>query len=105
MYTRARIFWLLVPMLFPLQMGILQAGEKDTPRGEDFSGIHFRAGRLRVSVENRKFQKVMDEVAKKTGIRIVFNGITDEDLTIHFDYLPLEKGLKKHYKMHRMKEL
>ncbi|UCG93957.1 MAG: hypothetical protein JSW13_05850 [Candidatus Aerophobus sp.] len=95
MHRRGRIFWLFVLILFSLPIGISPAGEKDTPRSKDFSGIDFGDGLLRVSVENQKFQKVMDEVAKKTGIRIVFNGITDEDLTIHFDYLPLEKGLKK----------
>jgi hypothetical protein len=76
-------------------MNVSSAGEKGTLPAKDFSGINFRDGLLRVSVENQKFQGVMDEVAQKAGIRIVINDTTDRDLTIHFDYLPLEKGLKK----------
>lgn len=93
--TKTQIFLLLALTLFCLRMSVSSAGEKDTPRGEDFSGVHFRDGHLRVSVENQKFQKVMDEVAQKAGIEIVINHTADEDLTIDFDYLPLEKGLKK----------
>jgi hypothetical protein len=76
-------------------MSVSSAGEKGTLPAKDFSGIDFRDGLLRVSVENQKFQKVMDEVAQKAGIEIVINHTADEDLTINFDYLPLEKGLKK----------
>jgi len=76
-------------------MSVSSAGEKGTLPAKDFSGIDFRDGLLRVSVENQKFQKVMDEVAQKAGIEIVINGLADEDLTIHFDYLPLENGLKR----------
>jgi hypothetical protein len=95
MYTRTRIFWLLVLVLFSLQMGVSSGGEKVTPPAKDFSGIDFRDGLLRVSVENQKFREVMHEVAQKTGIRIVINDPADEDLTIDFDYLPLEKGLRQ----------
>jgi len=95
MYKKARIFWLLALILFCLQTGVSSGGEKDTPRGDGFSGIHFRNGRLRVSVETQKFQRVMDEVAQKAGIRIVIDKSADEDVTMDFDYLPLEKGLKK----------
>jgi hypothetical protein len=82
-------------MLFSLQMGVSSAEEKVAPHGEGFTGVHFGDGRLRVSIENEKLQKVMGEIAQKAGIRIVINGSADEYLTIHFDYLPLEKGLKK----------
>jgi len=81
--------------LFSFQTGVLSAGERDTPQGEDFSGVDFRKGLLKVSVENQKFQEVMDEVAQKAGIRIIINDHADEDLTIDFGYLPLEKGLKR----------
>lgn len=95
MHTRARIFWLLMVMLFSFQAGVPSAGERDTPRGEDFSGVDFKNGLLKVSVENHKFQEVMDEVAQRAGIQVVINDPADEDLTIDFGYLPLEKGLKR----------
>lgn len=82
-------------MVFFLEIGVSSAAGKDIPRGEDFSGVGFRGGLLRVSVKNQNFKEVIDEVARKTGIRIVFNHPADEYLTVSFDYLPLEKGLKR----------
>ena len=75
--------------------GILSAGEKDTTPDIEFSGIHFKEGYLRVAVANQEFRKVMDEVARKAGIKIAVNDNTDELLTISFGYLTLEKGLKQ----------
>jgi hypothetical protein len=95
MQTKSRISWLLALCLLCLLIGFSSAGEKDTSPDKRFSGVHFRDGHLRVSVENQKFQEVMHEVGKKAGIRIVINDTTDKDLTIDFDYLPLEKGLKR----------
>lgn len=95
MHTKSRVCWLLALCLLCLLIGVSSAGEKDTPPGKDFSGVDFRDGLLRVSVENRKFHRVMDEVAREAGVKIVINDTTDKDLTIDFDYLPLEKGLKR----------
>lgn len=78
-----------------LHLAVSLAAEKDALPGTDFSGIQFKDGYLRVSVENQKFQKVMDEVAKKAGIKIAISDTTDEGLTINFGYLTLEKGLKQ----------
>jgi hypothetical protein len=82
-------------MLLSFFAGISLAAEKNAQRSENFAGIDYRNGLLRVSVENQKFHKVMDEVSKKTGIKIVINDTTDQELTIDFNYLPLEKGLKR----------
>lgn len=95
MQTKSRISWLLAPCLLCLLISVSSAGEKDTSPGKRFSGVDFRDGLLRVSVENRKFHRVMDEVAREAGVKIVINDATDKDLTIDFDYLPLEKGLRR----------
>jgi len=97
MYARAGFFSLLIWMLLSLQVEPSSAGDngKDTRSQENISVIDFRNGLLKVSVENQKFQKIMDEVAQKTGIRIVIQDTSDEDLTIRSDYLPLEKSLQQ----------
>ncbi len=94
-YTVARIFWFLAIVIFPFQTGVSAAEGNTAPLRGDFSGIDFQNGFLKISVENREFQKVMEEVAKKTGIQIVMNAPVDKRLTIDFDYLPLEQALKR----------
>ncbi len=95
MCTAARMFWFFTAVLFSFQIGIASAEEKRIPPHESFSGVEFERGLLNVSVENQKFERVMDEVAQKTGIQIVIKETIDEDLTIDFDDLPLEEGLKR----------
>lgn len=94
-FKMARRLCLLVVVLFLFQIGASLAVEKDTPQGEKFSGVDFKDGLLKVSVEKQSFKEVMDKVAKKAGIKILIDNPVDEDLTISFDYLPLEKGLKQ----------
>ena len=85
----------LTSVLFSVQIGLCLAAESKATLKADFSGIEFKNGLLRVSVANAKLQKVMDAVAKKVGIRVMITDRIDEDLTVHFDYLPLERGLQR----------
>lgn len=94
-YKMARRLCLLVVVLFLFQIGASLAVEKDTPQGEKFSGVDFKDGLLKVSVEKQSFKEVMDKVAKKAGIKILIDNPVDEDLTTSFDYLPLEDGLRR----------
>ncbi len=95
-YKMARRLCLLVVILFLFQMGISLAVENNNiPNDKKFSGVDFKNGLLKVSVEKQSFKEVMDNVAKKAGIKILIDNPVDEDLTISFDYLPLEKGLKQ----------
>jgi hypothetical protein len=82
-------------MLLSFLAGISLAAERNAQHSENFAGIDYRNCLMRVSVKNQKFQKVMDAVSKKTGIKIVINDTTDKELTIDFKYLSLEKGLKR----------
>jgi hypothetical protein len=95
MYPTIRIFWFLAIVIFSFQLGVSSAEENTAPLQGDFSGIDFQNGLLKISVENREFQKILDEVAKKTGIQIVLNASVDKRLTINFDYLPLDKALRR----------
>jgi hypothetical protein len=69
--------------------------DKDVPKSEGFSVIDFKNGLLKVSVKEQRFTKIMDEISKRAEMEIIINYPADEKLTIGFDYLPLEKGLKK----------
>lgn len=94
-YGKSQIFWFLTFMVFLFQSGISSSNAGKYKIYENgLSVVDFKNGLLRISVEKQKFRKVIDEVAEKTGIRIIANTSSDEDLTINFDYLPLEDGLK-----------
>ncbi len=94
-YGKSQIFWFLTFIVFMFQSGISSSdAEKYKIYENGLSVVDFKNGLLRISVEKQKFWKVIDEVAEKTGIRIIANTSSDEDLTINFDYLPLEDGLK-----------
>jgi len=95
MYPAARIFWLLVVVIVSFTGGISAAEENKAPHGVNFSGIDFKNGLLKISVEKREFQKVMEEVAAKTGIQIVITAPVNKRLTVDLDYLPLEQALKR----------
>ncbi len=94
-HTRQRIFLVMVAVFVFHQAGTLPAEEREKAQEEGFSGVHFREGRLRVAVENQKFRDLMEEVSIETGIRIVVDKSDETNVTVRFDYLPLEEGLKK----------
>lgn len=93
-YKRLRLF-ILVVLLFLFQMGISLAVDSNIPNDKKFSGVDFKDGLLKVSVEKQSFKDIMGEIAKKSGIKILINCPADEELTVSFGYLPLEKGLKQ----------
>ena len=85
----------LFMVLLPASAFHLASAEEGALPKEDPSGIYFRDGRLKVSVEKQKFMKVMEEVGRKAGIEIVSEDQSDEEVTSHFDYRPLEEGLEQ----------
>ena len=89
------ICFILVSVMFLFHTGVSLAGEKDTSPGKEFSGVEFKNGLLKVSIDKQSFKKVMSEIAKKAEIKILVYFAAEEELTIDFDYLPLEKGLIK----------
>jgi len=89
-YGKSQIFRVLTFIVFLFQSGIPSSDAGNYKIYESsLSVVDFKNGLLRVSVEKQKFWKVIDEVAEKTGIRIIANTSSDEDLTINFDYLPI----------------
>ncbi len=95
-HKKALIFCLmLVLVMFLFYTGVSLAGEKDASTSKEFSGVDFKDGQLKVSVDRQRFKKVMSEIAKKSEIQILIYFAAEEELTVDFDYLPLEKGLKK----------
>jgi hypothetical protein len=95
MYTAVRIFWFFVIVIFSFQVGDSSANEKKAPLEENFLRVEFKNGLLKVSVDNQPFKKVLGEVAEKTGIAIVMKAPVNKNLTINFDYLPLEKAFRQ----------
>jgi hypothetical protein len=95
--TKYRV--LSVILLWPLT---LTAGAKESPSEGSIPGIIYKDGLLRVSVknksfkkENKSFKKVMDEITLKTGVKALINSPLDNEISVSFDYLPLEEGLQK----------
>jgi hypothetical protein len=95
MYTKVRIHFAFVIMLLSFLAGISLAAKGNAKRSENFAGVDYKKGLLRISVKNQKLIKVIDEVSKKTGVQIAINRLDDAVLTIEFDYLPLERSLKR----------
>ncbi len=93
-YKKACTLCVLCLLLFLCQTGDSLATDKDVPQSEGFSVIDFKNGLLKVSVKEQRFTEVMNEISKKAEMEIIINYPADEKLTIGFDYLPLEKGLK-----------
>jgi hypothetical protein len=73
----------------------LTAGAKESPSEGSIPGIIYKDGLLRVSVKNKSFKKVMDEITLKTGVKALINSPLDNEISVSFDYLPLEEGLQK----------
>ncbi len=94
-FRKAGGFYLLVTLLFLYQIGVSLAAEKEVLHGEKPSGIDFKNGLLKVSIEKQEFKEIMDEVARETGIIIIMDHPYDEVISVSFDYLPLEKGLRR----------
>ncbi|KHE91330.1 MAG: hypothetical protein K8F52_12685 [Candidatus Scalindua rubra] len=89
------ICFIFVSAVFLFHKGVSLAGEKNPSPGKEFSGVDFKNGLLKISVDKQSFKKVMSEIAKKAEIKIFIYFAAEEELTIDFDYLPLEKGLVK----------
>ncbi len=91
-------FGVLLVSIFLFQISVSFAVEKHNPSVASFPGIDFKDGQLKVSVEKQSFKEVMEDVANKSGIKIITNYLADEELTASFEYLPLEEGLKRLFK-------
>jgi len=97
-YLRQGRYKLLISVtlaVFLMLTGNLSAVENGTKLKTGFTGIDFSNGFLKVSVEKQAFKDVIEEVARKTGTRIVTSSPIDEEMTVSFDYLPLEKALQQ----------
>ena len=67
----------------------------DVKSAQATSGIDFKEGFIKISVVNEDLQNVIDQVAGKTGIRIIASSAINEKITLDLDFMPLEKGLKQ----------
>jgi len=63
----------------------LNAVVKESPSEGSIPGIIYKDGLLRVSVKNKSFKKVMDEVALKTGVKALVNSPLDNEISVSFD--------------------
>ncbi len=90
-----RILTLLLATLILFYVDNSVAMEKNKLQVKQFPGIDFRNGLLKVSVENESLKDVMDDVSRKAGIKIIVNFSTEEEMTVSFDYLPLENGVRR----------
>ncbi len=85
---------ILTCVIFLFHAHVSLAKEKDTSPSKKFSGVDYKNGLLKVSVDKQSFRKVMNEIAKKAEIKVFIYFAAEEEMTLDFDYLPLEKGIK-----------
>ncbi|KHE92067.1 MAG: hypothetical protein SCABRO_02189 [Candidatus Scalindua brodae] len=94
---KVRLLYLIIASLFCLRIGFSSASpgiEPEALESDKFSGIDFKNGLLKVSVEKQNFNEILYNVAEKAGIKMILYCPADKKLTAGFDYLPLEKGLR-----------
>ncbi len=92
-HVRILTLLLVTFVLFHIEMAV--AIEKDMLKGKKFLGIDYKNDLLKVSVENVSLKEVIADVSKKVGIKIINNFSVEDEMTVSFDYLPLERGLKQ----------
>jgi hypothetical protein len=80
----------------PIENAFAELGHSGATASTNLSGVAFHPNRnlLKVSVKQKRFSHVMAEVAAKSGAEIVIYGSDHADLTVNFDYMPLEEGLR-----------
>ncbi len=92
MNTSFRLFTGIVAFLIlqalPLEGSALE-------RGAATSGIDYRDGRIKISVDDRPLEDVVEEVAQKSGIRVIDNHPSREAVSMHLDYLPVAASLQR----------
>ncbi len=59
------------------------------------AGIDYRDGRIKISVDERPLEDVVEEVARKTGVRVIDNHPSREAVSMHLDYLPVAASLQR----------
>lgn len=98
----------MLPASHPVENAFAELGHSGATASTNLSGVAFHPNRnlLKVSVKQKRFSHVMAEIAAKSGVEIVIYGSDYADLTVNFDYVPLEEGLRyllkgKNYLMFR----
>lgn len=94
-YTRFLLLLLIlaIPFAFP---EITVAGLKAPPSlTVPNPAVIFDKGLLTVDAKDVELQLLMDEISKKAGIAVsVSEGLKEEKVTIHFENMTLEAGLR-----------
>jgi hypothetical protein len=86
------LFFFLLCSIFPFYDA--SAEFKETIHDKGLSGVDFQNSLLKISVEKKPFHEIINTISQKTGIKFITSNISDKEITISFDYLPLEKGLQ-----------
>ena len=67
----------------------------DTPKGEEIFEVKFENGQLSVKLKNSPLEKVLKEIMSQSGAKIWLNDSIDTTITIEFQNLPIEEGVRK----------
>ena len=62
--------------------------------------IQYADDRLTMNVEDISLTHLLQEIARQSGFTVLYNGSLDEMITVHFDKLPFEEGLRKILQKH-----
>ena len=70
---------------------------EERPGTDSVAGVEYEAQtrRLKVNVSDESFRRVMETVAEKAELEIHVHDPAESALTIEFDYLPFEEGLRE----------
>lgn len=87
--------WLAVGL--SLLVGITQAGELETTahRLQAPFAIEFANDRLSVKIEGIALRELLREIARQSGLTVMVSGPLEERVTIEFQQLLLDKGLRR----------
>jgi type II secretory pathway component GspD/PulD (secretin) len=87
------IFLLLANQAFTAdQPTFVVQGDRE---GQQAIFIHFERGRLTVALREAPIKAVLEEIGHRTGIEIVFLDSIRQNISLEFENLPLEEGVRR----------
>ncbi len=66
-----------------------------TPKGEEILEVKLKNGQISVKLKNAPLEKVLKEIMSQSGAKIWLNDSIDTTITIEFQNLPIEEGVRK----------
>jgi hypothetical protein len=73
---------------------VLKTGKAQTQTAQSTRFIQFDNDVLTVKVKDASLKELLDEISRQSGLFVVGSGSLNEKITIQFDQLPLDEGMR-----------